>query len=360
MTQYNFTVDQGLSLNDANITATTPNNTAAINFVGNSSGDGSGYTTIQIVPDETLTGNDQYLIIDPTGGGHIHIRAGGAQDNSPASLFLGGENSYVQIPTGLNPNVLISANSSVWTFGTAGELTFPNGANIVDGAFNGTASSTVSLNAFSPDGNIVSIQAQGNASSAVISVFANSGPVTNNWVFTHAALDPTEPYFYVPGGAAITTPNATGNIAGKAIFIEAGAADQSDFYTSAGGDLYLKGGRGAFNDGGGGGPGGDVNINAGESADPAGVAGNVYITAGALQNWVFDNTGNLTAPGNIIASTVKTTPVTFSALPSASAAGVGARAFITDATTTTFAAAAVGGGGFYVPVFSNGTGWYIG
>ena len=64
--------------------------------------------------------------------------------------------------------------------------------------------------------------------------------VTNNWTFTHAAIDPTEAYLYVPGGASITTPNATGGGTGKNIFIEAGAADQSNFYTGAGGDLMLK------------------------------------------------------------------------------------------------------------------------
>lgn len=197
-----------------------------------------------------------------------------------------------------NNSVTIEADSSnaaiTWNFNPDGSLSFPSGANITNGALNGgTASASVALNAFSPDGNTVTIQAQGNTSSAVISIFANSGPVTNNWVFGHATLDPTEPYFYVPGGALITTPNATGNTTGKAIFIEAGSADQSNFYTSAGGDLYLKGGRGATNDGGGGGPGGNVNINAGESADPAGRAGNVNITAGALTNWTFDYNGVL-------------------------------------------------------------------
>ena len=299
---YNWSFDGSGNLNlppSGNIVGITANNSGHINWLGNSSGDGYGYTTMNLVPDDTV--NESYLILDPTAPNHIHIRAGGTQDNSGSQLYLGGENSYFKVDNGLNPNVYVSANSNIWTYGTDGTLTFPSLANISGGNFNaGTASAAVALNAFSPDGNTVSIQAQGNSSSAVISIFANSGPVTNNWVFTHATLDPTEAYLYVPGGAAITTPNATGGGTGKNIFIEAGAADQSDYYTSAGGALMLKGGRGAFNDGGGGGPGGNVNINAGESADPAGVAGNVYITAGALQQWVFDNTGNLSTPGSII------------------------------------------------------------
>lgn len=64
------------------------------------------------------------------------------------------------------------------------------------------------------------------------------------------------------------------------------------------------------------------------------------------------------APATV--STVKTDPVTVSALPSASAAGMGARAFVTDASSSTFGSAVVGGGSNAVPVWSNGTGWFVG
>lgn len=58
---------------------------------GNASGDGYNNGTIELVPDANLYNNDQYLIIDPTAPNHIHIRAGGTQDNSNSLLFLGGE-----------------------------------------------------------------------------------------------------------------------------------------------------------------------------------------------------------------------------------------------------------------------------
>lgn len=67
-----------------------------INFVANSSGDGYGYSTIEMIPD-TNTTQDQYLIIDPTAPSHIHIRAGGTQDQSQADLYLGGERTYVRV-----------------------------------------------------------------------------------------------------------------------------------------------------------------------------------------------------------------------------------------------------------------------
>ena len=108
--------------------------TSAIQFVASSSGDGNGYSTIRMIPDTNLEGTDQYLIVDPTVINHIHIRAGGTQDNSSADLFLGGENSYVKLPAGLNPNVEIAANTHVWNFnstGLYGELVLPAGEGII-------------------------------------------------------------------------------------------------------------------------------------------------------------------------------------------------------------------------------------
>ena len=69
---------------------------------GTASGDGLGFSTLELVPDNNLYGNHQYLVVDPTAPGHIHIRAGGPQDNSNAQLFLGGENTHVRIVDGDN------------------------------------------------------------------------------------------------------------------------------------------------------------------------------------------------------------------------------------------------------------------
>jgi hypothetical protein len=122
------------------------------------SGDGEGLDTIKLVPDEVLrlNGSNQYIIIDPTEPDHIHIRAGGAIDNSSAKLFLGGENNNVTVEdsgfvnvnaTGLaslnynngtsqvqvgNEEVYIQAgnfeNTAVagWTFNNRGQIRFPS------------------------------------------------------------------------------------------------------------------------------------------------------------------------------------------------------------------------------------------
>jgi hypothetical protein len=69
---------------------------------GDASGDGNGYATLELVPDNSLYENDQYLVIDPTEGEppHIHIRAGGTQDDSAAVLILGGERNNVRVYDG--------------------------------------------------------------------------------------------------------------------------------------------------------------------------------------------------------------------------------------------------------------------
>jgi hypothetical protein len=67
---------------------------------GEASGDGYGNGTIELVPDANLYQNDQYLIIDPTGPNHIHIRAGGTQDESQAYLIIGAEKTNVLLNDG--------------------------------------------------------------------------------------------------------------------------------------------------------------------------------------------------------------------------------------------------------------------
>lgn len=79
---------------------------------GTASGDGNGYSTIELVPNNSLYSNDQYLVIDPTEPTHIHIRAGGTQDSSNAELILGGENNHVSVLDGNGVRILNSGKSS--------------------------------------------------------------------------------------------------------------------------------------------------------------------------------------------------------------------------------------------------------
>jgi hypothetical protein len=64
---------------------------------GTASGDGQSNSTMELVPDGDLYANDQYLIIDPTDPDHIHIRGGGAIDESIAKVIIGGERNHVYV-----------------------------------------------------------------------------------------------------------------------------------------------------------------------------------------------------------------------------------------------------------------------
>jgi len=57
---------------------------------------------------------------------------------------------------------------------------------------------------------------------------------------------------------------------------------------------------------------------------------------------------------------IQSTTYTVGTLPSASTVGVGARAFVTDATLPVFGAAVAGGGAVPVPVYSTGSAWNVG
>jgi hypothetical protein len=61
-----------------------------------------------------------------------------------------------------------------------------------------------------------------------------------------------------------------------------------------------------------------------------------------------------------VGTVIKTSATIIANLPSAADAGVGARSFITDASTNTFATLVSTTGTYKVPVYSDGTSWYIG
>lgn len=94
---------------------------------GADSGDGAGYNTIKLIPDVNLVsaGSDQYIIVDPTSPNHVHLRAGGNQNNSTAELFLGAEDNSVQVSDS-NNLITINVSPAAWSFSNNGSITFPN------------------------------------------------------------------------------------------------------------------------------------------------------------------------------------------------------------------------------------------
>jgi hypothetical protein len=69
--------------------------------------------------------NDQYIVLDPTLPNHIHVRAGGNIDASTAELYLGGEQTNVNVSDTTKEVYIRANNSHVWTFGDDGVLNIP-------------------------------------------------------------------------------------------------------------------------------------------------------------------------------------------------------------------------------------------
>jgi hypothetical protein len=71
-------------------------------------------------------------------------------------------------------------------------------------------------------------------------------------------------------------------------------------------------------------------------------------------------TGNITGGNVITAGVVKSGAFVTGNIPAAATAGAGSRAFVTDATLATFGSLYVGGAANAVPVYSDGSAWFIG
>jgi hypothetical protein len=99
---------------------------------------GNAGAVLNLYPNEAYAASgNQYIIVDPTAVNHIHLRAGGTIDGSSAELFLGGENTNVQV-SDTTKAVYISANGiNAATFANNGTLTVfgkvtANGVNLND------------------------------------------------------------------------------------------------------------------------------------------------------------------------------------------------------------------------------------
>jgi hypothetical protein len=86
----------------------------------------------------------------------------------------------------------------------------------------------------------------------------------------------------------------------------------------------------------------------------------VTIDDGVNVNGEILATGNITGGNISTAGVVKTGVFVTGTIPTAAGVGAGARAFVTDADSVTFGNLYTGGSGNAMPVWSNGTSWYVG
>jgi hypothetical protein len=75
-----------------------------------------------LYPSETYENTNQYIVLDPTEVNHIHIRAGGNIDASTAELYLGGEQTNVNVSDTTKEVYIRANNTYVATFANNGTL----------------------------------------------------------------------------------------------------------------------------------------------------------------------------------------------------------------------------------------------
>jgi len=298
-------------------------------------------------------------VLDPTAPGHIHLRAPGANIDEPlANIFLGGEESSFEIGyhNGNAPNAFIHSGGNTWTFDNGGNLTFPRDAagntdpilTIAGGATPRILSADVSLAGpanleitalntifTGSSGSAIKIYADDGeiGSTANLQIWTNSGGNTEySWTFdtdgnltlpgnislstANGIIDSTsnlEIYSGTDGnnGAYLALGSGSGNIGGDISIIS------GEGTVTTGGNIILQGGIGNTKGGnatlqggsglGAGGNGGDVEI-VGGFANVGGLSGNITLYSGVNQ-WKFDNNGNLTLPGDLVAISASPAPV---------------------------------------------------
>lgn len=265
------------------------------------------------------------------------------------------------VTTNAQPNITsVGTLSSVSVTGNVAANYFTGNGSLLTGVVGTADANALTGNTLSANVLTSSLTAVGNLASLVVTANVQAGNVLSNEQVSAAGN--------ITGGNIITLGNVTANYIlgnGSALtglpFQSEIANGNSNIYIENNGNLYVtRGGTAAavfahF-------PGNNVqvfgffgNIGAQGLIQGADLVANVNITAGNIvtANIVSSNT-------YMSANTVKTNSTTVGALVSANSAGAGSRAFVTDADSRTFGNLAVGGSANSMPVFSDGSNWYIG
>ena len=84
---------------------------------------GNAGAVLNLYPNQAYAASgNQYIVIDPTNPNHIHLRAGGTIDASTAELFLGGENTTVNVSDNTKEVYIRANNINAATFANNGTL----------------------------------------------------------------------------------------------------------------------------------------------------------------------------------------------------------------------------------------------
>ena len=249
---------------------------------------------------------------------------------TPQSTILG----FSNVNPGLQLANIVSGvgGTSVPAFWGTGSSGVSVTGNIAGNVFIGNGSQLTGIAAYT-NANVVTFLGSGN--SLVMSTTGNINTTANVSVGTRISAAGN-----VTGSNIVTAGNvtATGNVTGSYLLGNGSFISGVAFYSNSSVAAYLP----VYT--------GDLQV--GNITNSLGNAvGNVGNATGFF-NSIFANA--------YVGGTVKTGVYVTGNIPAAATVGEGSRAFVSDATATTFASAYTGGGANKVPVYSDGSAWYIG
>lgn len=329
------------------------------------------------------TGNAGFVYMQ---GGNI---ATGSGNPGGASMYGGNGNSaqggpiYIQggnSVTGMGGDVRILAGSPSSGTQRGGEINIEGGSansglggNINLTAGSGTSRGIISLNGLSINANSSKINnvtdptsAQDAATKNYVDTHFNTSLTTqtinlqNSGAITQSSLDASTTHTLPTGGQVVqsiwlgstATGGSIGILSGNPASAASGAVRlETNIPTGIGdrasGAISLRTGT-SLNNGNTGGIGIQVGTppGTGTRGDITAASRNIILSADTVVN-----SNN---------SPIKIKVYTVATLPAAATVGAGSKAFVSDATVTTFASIVAGSGANFVPVFTDGTNWFIG
>jgi hypothetical protein len=199
---------------------------------------GNAGAVLNLYPNESYAASgDQYIIVDPTAVNHVHVRAGGTIDGSTAELFLGGENTTVQVSDTTKEVYIRANNINAATFANNGTLSVfgkvtAAGINLNDytqAAFD-KANNSVQASSNFTFGQMVVADGDDSLKSLANASYTLTGSLSVSKAITSLTVDA---YGRVTAATAEDIAIAASAITSGTLGVERGGTGQSSFTTGA-------------------------------------------------------------------------------------------------------------------------------
>jgi len=199
---------------------------------------GNTGAVLNLYPNQAYAASgNQYIVVDPTAPNHIHLRAGGTIDASTAELYLGGEQTNVNVSDTTKEVYIRANNAHVTTFANNGTLivsnkVIANGLNLNDhsqAAFdkaNSSVTSTTSLTL----GQLVIGTGSNTVATLANSTYVLTGSLSASKTITSLTVDA---YGRVTAATGADIAIDTSAITSGTLSVERGGTGQSSFTTGA-------------------------------------------------------------------------------------------------------------------------------